>query len=151
MTTKKKLIKKTAQPTPENFPDNWDTEWQPSFETATIGKKPAPKFKRDEPTTPPRTLTAAGAMEALKQAAEKYAEAEHTAYLDEVYAGFKSDDCRHDPSKKNESDYEILETAARLSSLLLSRSSEELNAALENYKNALCIERHEVNGEALPF
>lgn len=45
------------KPTPENFPDGWDTEWQPSFEAVTIGTKPAPKYKLDEPMTPPR-LTA---------------------------------------------------------------------------------------------
>ena len=45
------------KPTPENFPDGWETEWQPSFEPTAIGKKPAPKYKLDEPMTPPR-LTA---------------------------------------------------------------------------------------------
>ena len=52
--SKKKLIKKKVQPTPEYIPDDWDKEWQPSFEAATIGAKPAPKYKLDEPMTPPR-------------------------------------------------------------------------------------------------
>ncbi|MBI5351278.1 MAG: DNA polymerase III subunit alpha [Chloroflexi bacterium] len=40
-------------PPPDNFPDGWDAEWQPSFDEAAIASKPAPKFKKDEPITPP--------------------------------------------------------------------------------------------------
>ena len=50
-------INARTQPTPDSFPDGWETEWQPSFEAVTIGTKPAPKYKLDEPMTPPR-LTA---------------------------------------------------------------------------------------------
>ncbi|MCQ3936787.1 MAG: DNA polymerase III subunit alpha [Chloroflexi bacterium] len=52
-------------PPPENFPEGWETEWQPSFEDAAIAAKPAPKFKKDEPVTPPLV---ARAVEALTQA-----------------------------------------------------------------------------------
>ena len=51
-------------PPPDNFPDGWDMEWQPSFDEAAIAAKPAPKFKKDEPITPP-VLTRA--VEALTQ------------------------------------------------------------------------------------
>jgi DNA polymerase-3 subunit alpha len=40
-------------PPPDNFPDNWDSEWQPSFDEVEIASKPAPKFKKNEPVTPP--------------------------------------------------------------------------------------------------
>ena len=43
-------------PPPDNFPDNWDSEWQPSFDEVEIASKPAPKFKKDEPITPPRAV-----------------------------------------------------------------------------------------------
>ncbi len=43
-------------PPPENFPEGWDAEWQPSFEDAQIASKPAPKFDKHEPITPPRAL-----------------------------------------------------------------------------------------------
>lgn len=49
-------------PPPDNFPDGWDTEWQPSFDEAALAAKPAPKFKKDEPITPP---LAARTVEAL--------------------------------------------------------------------------------------
>ena len=55
-------------PPPDNFPDGWDNEWQPSFEDAALASKPAPKFKKDEPVTPP-VLTRA--VEALTPAEEK--------------------------------------------------------------------------------
>lgn len=40
-------------PPPENFPDDWEDEWQPSFDDAALAAKPAPKFKKNEETTPP--------------------------------------------------------------------------------------------------
>ncbi len=43
-------------PPPENFPDDWEMEWQPSFEEVEIASKPAPKFDKHEPVTPPRAL-----------------------------------------------------------------------------------------------
>jgi hypothetical protein len=49
-------------PPPDNFPDGWDNEWQPSFEEAAIAAKPAPKFKKDEPVTPPLITRAVSAL-----------------------------------------------------------------------------------------
>ncbi len=40
-------------PPPDNFPDGWDMEWQPSFDEVAIASKPEPKFKKNEPVTPP--------------------------------------------------------------------------------------------------
>ena len=57
-------------PPPDNFPDGWDTQWQPSFEEAAIAAKPEPKFKKNEPVTPPlitRAVTALTSMEATEQ------------------------------------------------------------------------------------
>ena len=61
-------------PPPENFPDNWDNEWQPSFDEVAIASQPAPKFKKDEPITPPLVTRAAEALataEELVQAEER--------------------------------------------------------------------------------
>ncbi|MFN8434602.1 MAG: DNA polymerase III subunit alpha [Anaerolineales bacterium] len=61
-------------PPPDNFPDGWDNEWQPSFDEAAIAAKPAPKFKKDEPITPPlvtRAVTALTQAEALNPAEDK--------------------------------------------------------------------------------
>ncbi len=49
-------------PPPDNFPDGWDTEWQPSFEDAAIAAKPEPKFKKNEPVTPPLVTRAVAAL-----------------------------------------------------------------------------------------
>jgi len=40
-------------PPPDNFPDGWDMEWQPSFDEVAFASKPEPKFKKNEPVTPP--------------------------------------------------------------------------------------------------
>lgn len=61
-------------PPPDNFPDGWDNEWQPSFDEAAIAAKPAPKFKKDEPVTPPlvtRAVTALTQAEVLNPAEDK--------------------------------------------------------------------------------
>ncbi|HNB37217.1 MAG TPA: hypothetical protein PK414_13415, partial [Anaerolineales bacterium] len=61
-------------PPPDNFPDGWDNEWQPSFDEAAIAAKPAPKFKKDEPITPPlvtRAVTALTQPEALNPAEDR--------------------------------------------------------------------------------
>ncbi len=61
-------------PPPDNFPDDWDNEWQPSFDEAAIASKPAPKFKKDEPVTPPlvtRAVEALANVEELEQADER--------------------------------------------------------------------------------
>jgi DNA polymerase-3 subunit alpha len=63
-----------APPPPDNFPDGWDMEWQPSFEEAAIAAKPAPKFKKDEPITPPlitRAVTALANIEETVQADDR--------------------------------------------------------------------------------
>jgi DNA polymerase III alpha subunit len=54
-------------PPPDNFPDGWDTEWQPSFEEVTIASKPAPKFPKNEPVTPPRALPDSMLTEAVDE------------------------------------------------------------------------------------
>ncbi|MDO9303026.1 MAG: DNA polymerase III subunit alpha [Anaerolineales bacterium] len=61
-------------PPPDNFPDGWDNEWQPSFDEAAVASKPAPKFKKDEPITPPlitRAVTALANVEETGQAEER--------------------------------------------------------------------------------
>jgi DNA polymerase-3 subunit alpha len=61
-------------PPPENFPDGWDMEWQPSFEEAAIAAKPEPKFKKNEPVTPPlitRAVTALANIETTTEPREE--------------------------------------------------------------------------------
>ena len=50
-------------PPPDNFPEGWDNEWQPSFDEAAIAAQPAPKFKKDEPVTPPLVARAVTALD----------------------------------------------------------------------------------------
>jgi len=71
-------------PPPDNFPDGWDMQWQPSFEEAAISAKPAPKFKKDEPITPPlitRAVTALANIEATGQAEESHEVAMQSMYV----------------------------------------------------------------------
>ena len=71
-------------PAPDNFPDGWDMEWQPSFEEAAIASKPAPKFKKDEPITPPlitRAVTALANIEAPDQREENREAAVQSMYV----------------------------------------------------------------------
>ena len=65
-------------PPPDNFPDGWDTEWQPSFDEAAIAAKPAPKFKKDEPITPPRAAAVSAPVEIIDKELNQ-AEAPHEA------------------------------------------------------------------------
>lgn len=61
-------------PPPENFPDGWDMEWQPSFDEVVIASRPEPKFKKDEPITPPlvtRAVTALTNVEETEQHEER--------------------------------------------------------------------------------
>jgi hypothetical protein len=61
-------------PPPDNFPDGWDMEWQPSFDEVAIASKPEPKFKKDEPITPPlitRAVPALANIEETGQAEER--------------------------------------------------------------------------------
>ena len=69
------------KPKPENFPDGWETEWQPSFDAATPEPKPAPKYKLDEPMTPPRLRPTPEEIAQLKEAAKEIeaAQAKFTA------------------------------------------------------------------------
>jgi DNA polymerase-3 subunit alpha len=50
-------------PPPDNFPEGWEAEWQPSFDDAALASKPEPKFKKNEPVTPPLVTRAAGALD----------------------------------------------------------------------------------------
>ncbi len=61
-------------PPPDNFPDDWENQWQPSFDEAMVAARPAPKFKKDEPVTPPivtRVAEVLAKVEEQKQAEEK--------------------------------------------------------------------------------
>lgn len=49
-------------PPPDNFPDGWENEWQPSFDDAMLASKPEPKFKKNEPVTPPLMTRAVTAL-----------------------------------------------------------------------------------------
>lgn len=53
-------------PPPDNFPDGWDMQWQPSFEEAAIAAKPEPKFKKNEPVTPPLVTRAVSALAVIE-------------------------------------------------------------------------------------
>ena len=54
-------------PPPDNFPDNWETEWQPSFDEAAVASKPEPKFKKNEPVTPPLITRAVTALTNIEE------------------------------------------------------------------------------------
>jgi hypothetical protein len=61
-------------PPPDNFPDGWDMEWQPSFDEVAMASKPEPKFKKNEPVTPPlvtRAVPALTPVEETDQAEER--------------------------------------------------------------------------------
>jgi DNA polymerase III subunit alpha len=61
-------------PPPDNFPDGWDTEWQPTFDEVALASKPEPKFKKDEPVTPPlvtRAVAALANIEEMEQREER--------------------------------------------------------------------------------
>jgi DNA polymerase-3 subunit alpha len=73
-----------APPPPDNFPDGWDMEWQPSFDEAAVAAKPEPKFKKNEPVTPPlitRAVTALANIEAPDQAEERREAAFQSMYV----------------------------------------------------------------------
>lgn len=68
------VVDNDMPPPPDNFPDGWDNEWQPSFDEVAIASKPEPKFKKDEPVTPPlvtRAVEALATVEELEQAEER--------------------------------------------------------------------------------
>ncbi|MDD2921536.1 MAG: BglII/BstYI family type II restriction endonuclease, partial [Anaerolineales bacterium] len=66
-------------PPPDNFPDGWDMEWQPSFEEVKIASKPAPKFDKREPVTPPRALPDAMLTEKIDEATGETTVVSYTA------------------------------------------------------------------------
>jgi DNA polymerase III subunit alpha len=71
-------------PPPDNFPDGWDMEWQPSFDEVAIASKPEPKFKKNEPVTPPlitRAVTALANVEETDQAEERREAAVQSMYV----------------------------------------------------------------------
>ena len=71
-------------PPPDNFPDGWDMEWQPSFDEVAIASKPEPKFKKNEPVTPPlvtRVATALANIEETDQAEERREAAVQSMYV----------------------------------------------------------------------
>ncbi len=77
-------------PPPDNFPDNWDNEWQPSFDEVAIAAKPEPKFKKDEPVTPPlvtRAVEALAPVEELDQAEDR-----REAVLNSMYVPLVKED-----------------------------------------------------------
>ncbi len=71
-------------PPPDNFPDGWDMEWQPSFEEAALASKPEPKFKKNEPVTPPlitRAVTALANLETAVPREEHFEKAVQSMYV----------------------------------------------------------------------
>jgi DNA polymerase III alpha subunit/intein/homing endonuclease len=70
-------------PPPDNFPDGWDMEWQPSFEEAAIASKPEPKFKKNEPVTPPLITRAVSALANIEEAGQ--AEGRREAAVQSMY------------------------------------------------------------------
>jgi hypothetical protein len=86
-------------PPPDNFPEGWDNEWQPSFDEAAIASKPEPKFKKDEPVTPPLV---ARAVEALKTVEElEQAEESREAVVQSMYVPLvkENKDKEHPPQQ----------------------------------------------------
>ncbi|NOT03017.1 MAG: DNA polymerase III subunit alpha [Anaerolineales bacterium] len=95
-------------PPPDNFPDGWDTEWQPSFDEAAIASKPAPKFKKDEPITPPRAVAVSAPVEIIdKEQAQppagNQAEAPHEAlvftHMPSLYVPLAKAEADHPPKQ----------------------------------------------------
>jgi hypothetical protein len=70
-------------PPPDNFPDGWDMEWQPSFEEVAIASKPEPKFKKDEPITPPLITRAVAALANIEETGQ--VEERREAVLQSMY------------------------------------------------------------------
>ena len=89
-------------PPPDNFPDGWDTEWQPSFDEAAIAAKPAPKFKKDEPITPPRAAAVSAPVEIIDKELNQ-AEAPHEAltftHMPSLYVPLAKEEADHPPKQ----------------------------------------------------
>ena len=89
-------------PPPDNFPDGWDMEWQPSFEEAAIAAKPAPKFKKDEPITPPRVAAAplsAESADGLSNQAAAQSEALTFTHMPSLYVPLAKEEAEHPPKQ----------------------------------------------------
>jgi len=89
-------------PPPDNFPDGWDSEWQPSFDDAAIASKPAPKFKKDEPITPPRAVAAPVSVE-TKDEVQSQAAVPHEAltftHMPSLYVPLAKEEADHPPKQ----------------------------------------------------
>ncbi len=68
-------------PPPDNFPDGWDMQWQPSFEEAAIAAKPEPKFKKNEPVTPPLLARAVAALADVETTVPREVHAGQSMYV----------------------------------------------------------------------
>jgi DNA polymerase-3 subunit alpha len=86
-------------PPPDNFPEGWDTEWQPSFDEVAIASKPEPKFKKDEPITPPLLTRAVTALTNTEETGQD--EAQREAVLQSMYVPLakESKDREHPPQQ----------------------------------------------------
>ncbi len=91
-------------PPPDNFPDDWDNEWQPSFDEVAIASKPAPKFKKDEPITPPRAVIASPLLgetgeRSLEEIAEAPREALTFTHMPSLYVPLAKEEADHPPKQ----------------------------------------------------
>jgi hypothetical protein len=77
-------------PPPDNFPEGWENEWQPSFDDAAIASKPAPKFKKDEPVTPPLVTRAVTALAQVEET--EPAEVRNEAVIPSLYVPLVKED-----------------------------------------------------------
>jgi DNA polymerase-3 subunit alpha len=90
-------------PPPDNFPDGWDMEWQPSFDDAAIASKPAPKFKKDEPVTPPRAAAVSVPAESMPDEAQIQVEVPREAltfaHMPSLYVPLAKEESDHPPKQ----------------------------------------------------
>jgi hypothetical protein len=86
-------------PPPDNFPDDWDAEWQPSFDEAATASKPAPKFKKDEPITPPRAAVPSLLEDPGEQPAQSIDEALTFTRMPSLYVPLAKEEADHPPKQ----------------------------------------------------
>ena len=87
-------------PPPDNFPDGWDMEWQPSFDEAAMASKPAPKFKKDEPITPPRVVVAPVLVDAVPELQpQPLAEVLAFTQVPSLYVPLAKEEAAHPPKQ----------------------------------------------------
>jgi hypothetical protein len=87
-------------PPPDNFPDGWDMEWQPSFDEAAMASKPAPKFKKDEPITPPRVVVAPVLVDAVPEIQpQSLAEVLAFTQVPSLYVPLAKEEAAHPPKQ----------------------------------------------------